>query len=68
MSNLGLASYALGYNGRAYTNPNDNYQAPYTIVAYTDCRSGLRHFLWNYYKSSSQRFINEGTETLDAQA
>jgi hypothetical protein len=29
-------SYAPGYNGWAYTNPNSTYQAPYTAVAYTD--------------------------------
>jgi hypothetical protein len=36
MSNLGSAPYTSGYNGRAYPNPNGNYPAPYTTVAYTD--------------------------------
>jgi hypothetical protein len=36
MPNPGSASYTSRYNDQAYTNPNGNYQAPYTIVAYTD--------------------------------
>jgi hypothetical protein len=36
MPNPGSAPYTPGYNGQAYTNPNCNYQAPYTTVAYTD--------------------------------
>jgi hypothetical protein len=36
MPNPGVAPYTPGYNGRAYTNPNGNYQASYTTVAYTD--------------------------------
>jgi hypothetical protein len=36
ISNPGLAPYTPCYNGRAYPNPNSSYQAPYTIVAYTD--------------------------------
>jgi hypothetical protein len=31
-----FSPYTFRYNGRAYPNPNGNYQAPYTIVAYTD--------------------------------
>jgi hypothetical protein len=31
------------------------------------CRSGLRDFLRNYYKSSPRRFVDGGTKTLDAQ-
>jgi hypothetical protein len=34
--NLGLAPYTFGYNDRAHPNPNGNYQAMYTTVAYTD--------------------------------
>jgi hypothetical protein len=34
--NSGSAPYTSGYNGQAYPNPNGNYQAPYTIVAYSD--------------------------------
>jgi hypothetical protein len=36
MPNTSAAPYTPGYNGGAYVNPNDNYQAPYTTVAYTD--------------------------------
>jgi hypothetical protein len=36
MPNPASAPYTSGYNGRAYPNPNGNYQAPYTTVAYTD--------------------------------
>jgi hypothetical protein len=36
MSNPNSAPYTPRYNGRAYANPNGNYQAPYTIVTYTD--------------------------------
>jgi hypothetical protein len=36
MPNSGQALYTSGYNGRAYTNPNSNYQVMYIIIAYTD--------------------------------
>jgi hypothetical protein len=36
MLNPGSAPYTSRYNGWAYPNPNGNYQAPYTTVAYTD--------------------------------
>jgi hypothetical protein len=36
MPNSGSSLYTLGCNGQIYTNTNDNYQAPYTTVAYTD--------------------------------
>jgi hypothetical protein len=36
MANPDSTPYTSGYNGRAYPNPNDNYQAPYTTVAYID--------------------------------
>jgi hypothetical protein len=36
MPNPGLALYTSGYNGRTYPNPNENYHAPYTNVAYID--------------------------------
>jgi hypothetical protein len=36
MSNHGSAPYTPGYNNWAYTNPNGNYKASYTTVAYTD--------------------------------
>jgi hypothetical protein len=28
--------YTSRFNGRAHPNPSDNFQAPYTTVAYTD--------------------------------
>jgi hypothetical protein len=34
--NLSLTPYTSGLNGWVYPNPNDNFQAPYTTVAYTD--------------------------------
>jgi hypothetical protein len=34
--NFSSAPYTPGGNGRAYANPNGNYQAPYSTVAYTD--------------------------------
>jgi hypothetical protein len=36
MPDPGLAPYTSGYNGQAYPNPNGNYQAPYTTIAYSD--------------------------------
>jgi hypothetical protein len=36
MPNPGPAPHTPVYNGRRYTNPNDNYEAPYITVAYTD--------------------------------
>jgi hypothetical protein len=36
MPNPSSALYTSGYNGWSYPNPNDNYQASYTTVAYTD--------------------------------
>jgi hypothetical protein len=36
MPNPGSAPYTSEYNGQTYPNPNGNYHAPYTIVAYTD--------------------------------
>jgi hypothetical protein len=36
MPNPGLTPYISEYNGRTYPNTNDNYQALYTTVAYTD--------------------------------
>jgi hypothetical protein len=35
MPNPGSAPYTSRYNGRAYINPNGNYQSPYTTIAYT---------------------------------
>jgi hypothetical protein len=36
MPNLGSAPYTFRYNGWAYPNPNGNYQALYTTIAYID--------------------------------
>jgi hypothetical protein len=59
MPNLGLASYTLGCNGRTYTNTNDNYQAPYTTVAYTDpipLPGSSAGFLPNYTYNNVMRY------------
>jgi hypothetical protein len=34
--NPGSAPYTSGYGGRAYRNPSNTYQAPYTTIAYTN--------------------------------
>jgi hypothetical protein len=36
MPNPDSAPYIPGYNGQTYPNPNSNYQALYTTIAYTD--------------------------------
>jgi hypothetical protein len=36
MPDPGSAPYTFGYNGQTYPNPNGNYHAPYTTVAYTN--------------------------------
>jgi hypothetical protein len=36
MPNPGPAPYTSMYNGRTYSNPNGNYHAPYTTIAYID--------------------------------
>jgi hypothetical protein len=34
--NPSLTPYNSEFNGRAYPNPSNNFQAPYTTIAYTD--------------------------------
>jgi hypothetical protein len=49
--NPNLTPYTSGFNGRAYSNPSSNFQAPYTTVAYTNpipLPSSLLGFLPNY--------------------
>jgi hypothetical protein len=57
--NPSSAPYTSWYNGRAYPNPNDNYQATYTTVTYTDPiplpRSPLG-FLLNHAYQNTQCF------------
>jgi hypothetical protein len=36
ISNPSSTPYTSGFNGREYLNPSNNFQAPYTTVAYTD--------------------------------
>jgi hypothetical protein len=59
MTNPGSASHTSGYTGRAYPNSNDNYQAPYTTVAYTDpilLASSSLCFLPNHAYQNVTRF------------
>jgi hypothetical protein len=53
------APYTSGYNGRAYPNPNSNYQASYINVAYTDpipLPSSSLGFLPNHTYQNTPRF------------
>jgi hypothetical protein len=36
MPNFSSSPYTPGVNGRTYANANDNYQAPYSTIPYTD--------------------------------
>jgi hypothetical protein len=59
MSSPDSTSYTSGYNGRAYSNPNDNYQAPYITVAYTDpipLAGSLLGFLTNHAYQNAPHF------------
>jgi hypothetical protein len=63
MPNPGLVPYTPGYNGWAYTNPNDNYQAPYTTVAYTDpipLAGSSVGFLLNSAYHNAMRYNTQG--------
>jgi hypothetical protein len=75
MPNLGSAPYTPVYNGQAYTNPNGNYQAPYTTIAYIDLIQlpcSLVGFLSNfaYYNMTQHNMLGQpefdgfGYETL----
>jgi hypothetical protein len=68
MPNPGSATYTPGYNGRAYTNPNGNYQAPYTTVAYTDpipLPDSSLGFLPNHAYQHASRFNAYGQPKAD---
>jgi hypothetical protein len=57
--NPGSAPYTSRYNGRTYPNPNGNYQAPYTTVAYTDLiplSDSLLGFLSNHTYQNMPHF------------
>jgi hypothetical protein len=59
MSNPGSASYTFGYNCWTYPNPNGNYQASYTTVAYTDpilLHGSLLGFLPNHAYKNAPHF------------
>jgi hypothetical protein len=59
MPNSNSAPYTSRYNGQAYTNPNGNYQAPYTTIAYTDpipLPSSLLGFLPNHAYQNVPQF------------
>jgi hypothetical protein len=68
MPNPSSAPYTFGYNGRAYTNPNGNYQAPYTTVAYTDLISlpnSSLGFLRNHAYQHTPHFNTYGQPKTD---
>jgi hypothetical protein len=68
MPNPGLAPYTFGYNDQAYPNPNGNYQASYTIVAYTDhipLSGSLLGFLPNHTYQNTPRFNTYGQPEAD---
>jgi hypothetical protein len=51
--------YTFGFNGRAYPNPSNNFQAPYTTIAYTDpipLPDNLLGFLPNHAYQTPPRF------------
>jgi hypothetical protein len=63
MTNPGSAPYTFGYNGRAYPNPNGNYQAQCTTVAYTDpipLPGSSLGFLPNHAYQNTLRFNTYG--------
>jgi hypothetical protein len=66
--NPSSAPYTSGYNGRAYPNPNDNYQVLYTTVAYThpiplfDSSLG---FLPNHTYKNTSHFSTYGQSEAD---
>jgi hypothetical protein len=69
MPNPGLAPYTFGYNGQAYINPNGNYQALYTIIAYTDpisIPSSSLGFLPNHAYENTPCFNTYGQPKADS--
>jgi hypothetical protein len=69
--NFSLAPYTPGGKGRAYTNTSDNYQAPYTTIAYTDpipLPSSTMAFLPNHAYHNAMRFIAYGKPKAMASA
>jgi hypothetical protein len=59
MPSPGSAPYIFEYNGQTYPNTNDNYQAMYTTVAYTDpipLPSSSLGFLPNHAYQNAPRF------------
>jgi hypothetical protein len=68
MPNFSLAPYTPEGNGQAYANANDNYQAPYSTVAYTDPISlpdNSAGFLSNHAYHKVTRYIADSqSETV----
>jgi hypothetical protein len=63
MPNLGLIPCASGYNDRTYPNPNGNYHALYTTLAYTDTiplPDSSLGFLPNHTYQNAPRFHTYG--------
>jgi hypothetical protein len=57
--NPSLTPYTSRFNGRVYPNPNDNFQALYTTIAYTDAiplPGSSLGFLCNYAYQTPPHF------------
>jgi hypothetical protein len=68
VQNLGSTPYTFGYNDWIYPNPNNNYQASYTTVAYTDPISlpgTSLVFLPNHNYQNASRFNAYGQPEAD---
>jgi hypothetical protein len=55
--------YTFGFNGRAYPNPNGNFQASYTTIAYTNpipSPGSSLDFLSNHAYQNTPRFNTYG--------
>jgi hypothetical protein len=65
--NSSSAPYTSGYNGWTYPNPNDNYHASYTTIAYTDpipLPSSLLGFLLNHTYQNTPSFNTYGQQEI----
>jgi hypothetical protein len=68
MPNFSSAQYTLRGNGRTYVNANNNYQAPYSIIAYTDpipLPGDSMGFLTNHAYHNMMRFNAYGQPEID---
>jgi hypothetical protein len=68
MPNPSLTRYTSGFNGQAYPNPNGNFQATYTTIAYTDSiplPGSSLGFLSNHAYQTPSRFNAYGQPEAD---